>query len=307
MNLKNIIFTLLKLYNPKQLVFIINLFIKNNTIILISVVFLSCNSEKSYTVRGVIVEILEQKQQLMINHNEIPGFMMAMTMPFDIIQSEDLSKFSIGDSVHFKLVIFDNTTIAQDFVIVGHQNIKPIDDFGDWEQDPYDMLEIGDLIDDGTFLDMDSAAISLSDLGEGYLFISYLFTRCPMPNMCPALLVKNQYLANELKDENIYFIVISFDYLYDTPSIMKKKYGYLDEQNPNILFLSSVGCLDDLNLITQQSGISFWGIEENNIGHSLRSVLVSPEGRLLAGYDGTDWLVGVVEKEIRNILLETIE
>ena len=130
----------------------------------------------------------------MINHNEIPGFMMAMTMPFDIIESEDLSQFSLGDSVHFKLVVFDNTTIAQDFVIVGHHDIEITNDYIDWEQDPYDMLAIGELIDDGTFFTLDSNATSLSDFSEGYLFISYLFTRCPMPNMCPALLVKNQYL-----------------------------------------------------------------------------------------------------------------
>ncbi len=274
-------------------------------IITILFLLLSCSSDRIYTVRGVILEIQENKKQLMIRHDEIPGFMMAMTMPFTIHESVDLSQFSIGDSVHFQLVITDNTTFSRKFVVVGHNEIDVIEEDFDWENDPYDPLEMGDLIDDGIFLGLDSNFVSLSDWSGKHLFISFLFTRCPMPNMCPALVVKNQYLVNVLKNENIQFVVISFDYLYDTPSVMKELYGSLDDDNENLTFLSSYGFLDDLNLISRQSGMHFWGVQENDIGHSMRSVLISPEGRLLSAYDGMSWLAGDVEKEIRNFLVMT--
>lgn len=271
--------------------------------LLILLILISCSSDRNYTVRGVILEIQMEKHKLLIQHDEITGFMMAMTMPFNVHESVDLSEFAIGDSVHFQLVITGNTTYSQKFVVVSHRDPEVLEVYEDWESDPFDPLEMGDLIDDGTFITLDSTEVSLSDWGGQHLFISYLFTRCPMPNMCPALVVKNQYLANELKNENIHFAVISFDYLYDTPSLMQDFYGSLNEQYTNMTFLSSVGHLDDLNLLTRQSGMHFWGVYENNIGHSMRSVLISPEGRLLAAFDGMDWLAGEVIHEIKNFLV----
>ena len=123
-----------------------------------------------------------------------------------------------------------------------------------------------------------------------------------MPNMCPAVLVKNQYLSENLIDKNIQFINISFDYIYDTPSILKNKYKKLISRFNNMIFLSSYGSLSDLNTISKETGISFWGIKENDIGHTMRSVLISPEGKLLSAYEGVDWIAKDVEKNILNFL-----
>tara|TARA_Y100001968_G_scaffold131855_1_gene120341 strand:- start:1081 stop:1881 length:801 start_codon:yes stop_codon:yes gene_type:complete len=263
---------------------------------------MNCNSKKTYPVIGVILEIKKETNELLIKHDEIKNFMMAMTMPFNVKKEEDLSKFSIGDSIHFNLTIEGNISYAHNFNIVEKLNIENVmeDDF--WERDPYDPLEMGQYISDGTFLTLDSIEVSLSDFDEKYLFISYIFSRCPMPNMCPAVIVKNQYLAEKFSETNIQFILLSFDHIYDTPSILKDSYYNLDKRYENIIFVSSYGALDDLNLISRETGMSFWGINENDIGHIMRSVLISPEGKLLTAYDGLDWEVKDVEKNIKEIL-----
>ena len=228
--------------------------------------------------------------------------MMAMTMPFNIQKNEDLNQFSIGDSVHFDLTINKNNSYAHNFNIIQNLSIKDVleDDF--WNKDPYDPLNMGDYISDGTFLSLDSIETSLSDFDGQYIFLSYIFSRCPMPNMCPAVIVKNQYLANKLSNFNIQFLLISFDHIYDTPSILNNTYSNFSSKYSNITFLSSFGSLDDLNLISRESGMSFWGINENDIGHTMRSVLISPEGKLLSNYDGLDWDVKSVEINIKEIL-----
>ena len=263
---------------------------------------IGCNSKKVYPVIGVILEIKEETNELLIKHDEITNFMKEMTMPFNVLKEEDLTKFSIGDSVHFKLTIDHNNTYAHNFNIIKNLNIEKVleDDF--WERDPYDPLEMGDYISDGTFLTLDSTEISLSDFDEKYLFISYIFSRCPMPNMCPAIIVKNQYLAEKLSNLNIEFILISFDHIYDTPSTLKKSYDSLNKRYKNLTFMSSYKSLDDLNLISRETGMSFWGINENDIGHTMRSVLISSNGKLLSAYDGLDWEIKGVEKNIKEIL-----
>ena len=74
------------------------------------------------------------------------------------------------------------------------------------------------------------------------------------------------------------------------------------EANPKLKAYSSFGHLNDIFTLAGQSNVSFWGIDENNIGHTLRSVLLDPERRLLKGFDGTDWRPEVAERDIRNIL-----
>ena len=121
--------------------------------------------------------------------------------------------------------------------------------------------------------------------------------------MCPAVVVKNQYLAKTFNDvPEIEFMLISFDYIYDTPSILKSNYGSLVEFNPNLKAYSSFGYINDIFTLGGQSLVSFWGIEENDIGHSLRSVLIDPERRLLKAFDGMDWRTETAEREINNIL-----
>ena len=261
---------------------------------------MDCSSKKSYSVRGTIIEVRKDSNEFLIHHDEIPGFMMAMTMPFRLADSLDINKYQVGDSLKFKLIMGENRAIASGFQLLGKGTLQVPDDMWD---DEYTALEIGELFTDITLLDLDSNTVSLSNSDGKFRLISYIFTRCPMPNMCPAVVVKNQYLARVFNDiPEIEFLLVSFDYIYDTPSILKINYGSLVESNSNLKAYSSFGHINDIFTLGGQSQISFWGIEENDIGHSLRSVLIDPERRLLKAFDGMDWRPDATERDIRNIL-----
>ena len=85
--------------------------------------------------------------------------------------------------------------------------------------------------------------------------------------MCPAVISKNQFLADSFKNNtNIEFLLISFDYIYDTPEVLSSIYNSIELNHPNITFLSSTNHYNDLILLTKQSNVSFGGVEKNNIG-----------------------------------------
>ena len=65
----------------------------------------SSKSKQEYNVIGVILDKFPERNELSIHHDEIPGFMMAMTMNFKLEETLDVQNFQIGDSVHFKLFI----------------------------------------------------------------------------------------------------------------------------------------------------------------------------------------------------------
>ena len=257
-------------------------------------------SKKSYPVRGTILEVRKDSNEFLIHHDEIPGFMMAMTMPFKLADSLDINRFRVGDSLIFRLEMEENKAYAADFQLLGKGTLPESDDMWD---DEYTPLEIGEIFTNVTFLDLDSNEVSLSDSDGKFRLISYIFTRCPMPNMCPAVVTKNQYLAQVFKaDPNMEFVLVSFDYTFDTPTVLKNYYGGILESNPNLIILSSTEHLNDIFSLAGQSYVSFWGVEENDIGHTLRSVLIDPERRLMKVFEGTDWRPEVAERDIRNIL-----
>ena len=67
-------------------------------ITLLIILALGCH-KTSYPVRGTILEIRHKSNEFLIHHDEIPGFMMAMTMPFKLADSLDINRFGVGDSL----------------------------------------------------------------------------------------------------------------------------------------------------------------------------------------------------------------
>ena len=266
--------------------------------LIVLILFNNCTKNK-YVVRGTILDILPISNEFLIHHDEIPNFMMAMTMPFTLFDTTDINKFNLGDSLSFTLIIEHDKAYAKNLKLLGTGTIPKYDKF--WK-DEFTPIDVGKIINDVNLLDTDSNQISLSQSDGKFRFISYIFSRCPMPNMCPAIITKNQFLANSLKNNNIEFIIISFDYLYDTPSVLKNIYANILASNSNIKIFSSTNHINEIYSLTGQSNVSFWGIDENDIGHTLRSILIDPERRLMSSFEGINWDPESTLNSIKNIL-----
>ncbi len=260
--------------------------------------FFCCDvREEIYPVKGTIRNISNQDYEVTIAHDTIPNLMMPMIMPFHVPDKNDLNKLQVGDSVHFEFVWGDTLPYARNFRFIGQGHVPVYDDFF---KDSYSPLNIGDTLDDVTLISIDSNEVKLSKSDGRYRFISYIFTRCPMPTMCPAVIIKNKYLIDKFSNHKILdFVLVSFDYKYDTPSILRQNYGPIVESYNNLSLWSSIGHIDDVYKLVKQSGGDFWGVEEGKIGHTLRSVLLGPNRELLASWKGEDWKVKEVERAIK--------
>mgnify|MGYP000208073735 CR=1 FL=1 len=270
-------------------------------IIFLILFLISCNTPQNYKVIGVIKEIHENERKLLIDHEEIPGFMVKMVMFFNLHESIDINQFSANDSVSFNLIIKDTKSYTTNYKILGKS--KNFDDDSFWNDDKdskYTLKEPGEYIDNASFITTDNKEISISDYNSNFTMISFIFSKCPMPNMCPASIVKNQYLAKHFKNKNINFLMISFDYLYDTPQVLKNIYGPIETDN--MKFLSSFNHLNDIFSLAQQSGVAFWGVEENNIGHSMRTILIDNNLKLVKTFDGLDWKPSEAKRDIENLI-----
>ena len=257
------------------------------------------SSDNIYLVKGTIQEIRLENNEVIIAHDSIRDLMPPMTMPFPISENNKMKGFKKGDSVHFEFQWNDDFIHAKNFRLIGDGHIPIRDDFFD---DEFSEKKIGERIDNVTLLNMDSNKIILDKYDE-YLFISYIFSKCPMPNLCPAIFIKNKIMANQfVNKKNIKFILVSFDYIYDTPSVLRSIYGPSIENNSNIEIWSSTGHVEDVYKLVKQSGGDFWGVENGKIGHELTSILISPDRDVLGVWKGEKWNSNQVSNSISMII-----
>ena len=283
-------------------------------IILIIFLLISCSKDidspydESYPFTGIIIKKFDENNQMLIDHEEVPGFMDKMVMMFNIDSTIDVNNYNVGDSLNFNFYIKNKKegaakTWASELKIVGHRKLLDEENYDDFFNDDY-SINIGDKLSNATFLDINGKATQLSRWDGKFKFISFIFSRCPMPNFCPAVIMKNQVLSNKFKDShNIEFIIISFDYKYDTPEVLKNAYGDIFEDYNNIHFLSSYEHTQDIMLITKEAGLGFSGIDEGDereIGHTLKSLLIDPNGILIESYSGDIWEPKKIENEINE-------
>ena len=134
--------------------------------ILIFILFtVSCDVPKTYKVTGVVKDIEYTENKLLIDHEEIPGFMVKMVMYFNLHNSVDIKQFSINDSISFDLIIKNKNSYTLNYENLGKSLINADDD-DFWNNDTeskYSLKDPGEYIENSTFLTLDNKEISLSD------------------------------------------------------------------------------------------------------------------------------------------------
>src|SRR2546423_9599548 len=63
--------------------------------------------QKIFQVKGVVISVKPKEKSIEIKHEEIPGYMPAMTMPFDVRNTNELAGLQPGDSISFRMLVTD--------------------------------------------------------------------------------------------------------------------------------------------------------------------------------------------------------
>lgn len=71
----------------------------------------SSNKIQTYTVGGTVISILPNQKHIIIDHDEIPGFMNAMTMPFNVADPKLIENIARQDNVTFTFEVIDGALI----------------------------------------------------------------------------------------------------------------------------------------------------------------------------------------------------
>ena len=254
------------------------------------------SAPRVFQVRGIIKEIPDTGTSLRIQHEAIPDYMPAMTMPFSTKNRETFSGFSVDDHVSFTLHVSETESWID--------NLAPVDT----QETPTEMpslssfrqvrdvepLAIGDTMPNYPFTDQDGQAFNLDDFRGQVLVMTFIYTRCPLPDFCPRMNVNFLTAYQALKKDpqapdDWQLLSISFDPAHDTPEVLRnyaEAYAYDPEK-----WRFATGEMIEIDAITEQFGLVFSRSQgqATDWDHNLRTVLVNPQGIITQIYIGNSW------------------
>lgn len=242
---------------------------------------------KSYQVDGVVVAVDMTARTMLVSHRPIENFMGAMAMPFRVEDQDQLEALHPGMRVRFELVVSKDGSVARNVRRSGDpdQPIPP----------PAQQLRIGEFVPDVALTDQLGRQVRFSDFRGKVIALDFIYTRCPLPDVCPRLSANFAALQKRFRS-GVVLLSITVDPDYDTPPVLAeyaKRWG----ADPDVWrFLTG-----DVSRIAPLLGEIYWA-DEGTIGHNSTTCILDSEGRLAAMLEGSAWRLDQLENLVTHQL-----
>jgi len=250
----------------------------------------ACSRGRQYELRGQILAVDQSRQEVTIKHEDIKGFMPGMTMPFKVSSASLLDGRTPGELVRATLVVNDSQGVLTAIEQTGHAPLT--------ERPPArpaaDALKPGNAVPDVELVDESGATRLLSDWRGRAVALTFIYTRCPLPDFCPLMDRQFADVQQIVADDptlrgRVQLLSISFDPEYDTSAVLAthaKKVG----ADPSIWnFLT--GNQPDIDIFAAHFGVSIMreGSDPGSVVHNLRTAVVDTNGKLVTIINGMQW------------------
>ncbi|MFA6544625.1 MAG: SCO family protein [Limisphaerales bacterium] len=261
---------------------------------------------QTFQVRGQIRGLDMANRVIRIAHEEIPDYMPAMTMPLPVKDTALFKGLSKGDSVQFELTVTEGDSwISHIQKILSEASAaiaNPATSADYIRTNEIERVQIGETVPDFKLVDQDGNDIRLRDLRGKVVVLTFIYTRCPLPNFCPLMSKNFADLERRLSKDfpNRYQLLsITMDPGFDRPSVLKEYAARYDANTKNWSF--ATGDLQQIQFIAGLTGLYYvW--EGGLISHDLRTVLIGPDGRLAHIWRSNVWTPYEVQRFVAELL-----
>ena len=249
----------------------------------------------TYPLRGEVISVDTEQNVLIVQHDEIPDYMPAMTMEFSVSPGDAMNA---KEGQHIRAVLIPSDT--------GHfqlESIWPDDQVADAAiQSSADTLrqdtlirgrgayrEVGENLPDFALYDQMGAVVQSARFHGKLIMLNFIYTRCPVATMCPAATLKmmeTQQFAKDANVPNLELVSITLDPEYDTPGVLRTYASARGIDTSNFSFLT--GPERSIKDLLKQFGV-IAQFEGSIIKHTLTTLLINENGRIIHRADGTAW------------------
>jgi protein SCO1/2 len=254
-------------------------------------------SSREYPLKGTVIKVERDAGQVAIRHEAIPDFMPVMTMTFDLKGQDVLQDLQPGDKVEGTLRVREASSELVGLEITEMAQPEPV-------RIGPKVLQPGQLVPDFAMTSQDGSALRLADLQGKVVALTFIYTRCPLPDICPAMDRRFGELAERLQvnsrwTETVRLLSISFDPEHDTPEVLATHARQRGAKPP--LWTFAVATHAELAKVAGPLGLMY-GPTQDQIIHNLTTVIITPDGKLARQETGKAWTTTDVFKTIVGLV-----
>jgi protein SCO1/2 len=253
------------------------------------------NPQREYTLQGQVLSVAADRREATIKHEEIKGFMGAMTMPYQVRDAREYQGLEPGDLITSTLVIISNGAYLKSVKKVGAAPLEqtPSQNLAAAASSGFELLKPGEKVPDATFVDQDGKTRDFASFKGSTVLITFIYTKCPMPTFCP--LMDRHFVAVQARAKSdpalqrVHLVSVSFDPATDTPPVLKEHAASLGADLSRWTFLT--GDRDDIDRFAARFGVALTREMDDptNITHNLRTAIIDTKGTLVKAYTGNEW------------------
>jgi protein SCO1/2 len=260
---------------------------------------------RTYQLTGQILVVKPETNEVLVKHEDIPGFMPAMTMPYVVKNPDLLKDRAPGDLITATLAV--EPTLAH-LTAITKTGSAPLPDDARTSIPAaagIELLKPGDVVPDTPLVNQDDRRVSLKDFAGSAAAITFIYTRCPLPQYCPlmdrrfaevqALAAKDPSLTGRVR-----LMSISFDPKFDRAAVLTQHARTLNADPAVWTFATAEEAVVDR--LAARFGVNVIRESNDTITHNLRTAVIDPSGRVTALLDSNAWTAEDLVRELKAAL-----
>lgn len=227
----------------------------------------------SYDVVGVVVET-RPPDRVVVDHEAIDGFMDAMVMPFALEEPAWVDGLVAGQRIEGRYVLHPSGAKLTDVRVVGRTQ----------SGQAFGVLPVahGQAFPATDIPTVMGERLRVGSGQKGRVALTFVFTRCPLPEVCPALLARLMAIREALPvDADVTLLAVTLDPVHDTPDVLAR-YAAEIGADKRIAWGRLEG--DALAPLAAAAGLAIVR-DGDAIAHGLRTIVLDNDGTLIERYD----------------------
>ena len=161
----------------------------------------------------------------------------------------------------------------------------------------YHVPSRGDAVPDFKLINQDGRAIHLGQFRGKDLLITFIYTRCPLPNFCPLVthnfaLIQKQLTASPSAYPKTHLLCVSFDPDHDTPERLRAYGATYIGSDAKSAFADWDFAVPEKPTLLEMAKFFNVGITneaDETITHTLSTTLIGADGKVVRFYPGNEW------------------
>lgn len=248
---------------------------------------MGCTDSRHYDVTGVVMK-KGPGAELTVSHDPVPGYMDAMVMPFTLRRADDADALSPGDRIGFRLTVSETRSHIDQLRL-----LTPARTDAGLLRSPTrsTLVPVGAPVPEFRLVDQHGESRTLSALRGQAVVLTFIYTRCPLPDYCPRMMLNFREISERLEGRlgrDVTLLTITFDPRHDTREVLARYARFFKVQGPGWHLLT--GSPEEIQKVTEAFGIEFWP-EEGLFTHNLQTAVLDRQGRLFGTLEGKEYSV----------------